>query len=237
MQYQMLEWDTEFFGVTVARITEPVLNEPELSDILVELKAKNAGLVYWPSSRELETEVVKRFSGYLADNKTTFAMDFRILNCEEFVSTDIVEAYTQSMPIKDIEDLAIQSGEYSRFAVDQNIPREKFVALYKIWIHRSLRKEIAQEVLVIRDDERVVGMVTLGNKDGRGDIGLIAVGRNHRGKQYGEKLVRAAQRWFVKNGYEFGQVVTQGMNSPACNLYRKCGYSVEKVEFFYHFWL
>lgn len=38
MQYQILDWDTNFFGVTVARINEPVLNELKLSDILFELK-------------------------------------------------------------------------------------------------------------------------------------------------------------------------------------------------------
>jgi len=214
MQYQILDWDTDFFGVTVARINEPILNEIKLSDILLELKAEGVTLVYWPSSQKFEKEIVKRLGGILADNKTTFSMGFRSLNIEDCVSTDIVEVYNESMPIKDIEDLAIQSGEYSRFAVDQNIPLEKFVALYNIWIKRSLRKEIAEEVLVIREDKRVVGMVTLGNKNGRGDIGLIAVDRNYRGKQYGEKLVRAAQRWFVKHGYEFGQVVTQGMNTP-----------------------
>ena len=237
MQYQILDWDSDFFSVTVARITEPVLNEQKLSELHSELKAKGVNLVYWPSSREFEGEIVKRFGGILADTKMTFAMDFRSLNPEEFVSTDIVQAYTQSMPISDLEDLAIQSGEYSRFVVDQNIPRDKFVSLYNIWINRSLSKDIAEEVLVIREGKRVVGMVTLGNKNGRGDIGLIAVDRNCRGKQYGEKLVRAAQRWFIENGYGFGQVVTQGMNIPACNLYKKCGYSVEKVEYFYHFWL
>ena len=237
MQYQILNWDTDFFGVTVARITEPVLNELEVSDILLELKAKGVHLVYWPSSCELKGEFVKRFGGRLVDNKMTFAMDLRRLSSDEFISTDIVEAYTQSMPIRDIEGLAIQSGEYSRFGVDHNIPREKFAALYKIWINRSLRKEIAEEVLVIREGDRVVGMVTLGNKNGRGDIGLIAVDKNYRGKKFGEKLVRAAQKWFVKNGYEYGQVVTQGMNIPACNLYKKCGYSIQTVEYYYHFWL
>lgn len=236
MQYQMLDWDTNFFGMAVARITEPDLNEQELSDTLAELKAKGVALAYWPSIRECGKDAIKQFGGNLADNKTTFAMDFRALSFGEVVSTDIVESYTQSMPLKEIEDLAIQSGEYSRFAVDRNIPRDKFVALYSLWINRSLRKEIAEEVLVIREGERVVGLVTLGDKNGRGDIGLIAVDRNYRGKKYGEKLVRAAQRWFVKNGYEFGQVVTQGMNLPACNLYKKCGYSVENVEYFYHFW-
>ena len=237
MQYQMLDWDTDFFGVKVARINELSLNQNHLSEFFSELKTKGVNLIYWPSSQEIEEVIVKRYNGILADKKTIFAVDLGSLNFEKFISTDIVEPFTQSMSVSDLQDLAIQSGEYSRFSVDEKIPREKFVGLYNIWINRSLSKEIAEEVLVIRDGKRVAGMVTLGNKNGRGDIGLIAVDGNYRGKQYGEKLVRAAQGWFVKNGYEFGQVVTQGTNVPACNLYKKCDYSIEKVEYFYHFWL
>lgn len=237
MQYQILEWDTVFFGITVARINEPDLDDLELSEILSELKTKDVSLVYYPSSRELEDIIVSLYGGILVDRKTTFTTDFKHLNYDEYISTDIVEPFTSLMSIQEIESLSIQSGEYSRFVVDKRISREKFVSLYNIWINRSLQKEIAEEVLVIRDSERIVGMVTLENQNGRGDIGLIAVDRDYRGKQYGLKLVHAAQHWFIKNRYQFGQVVTQGANVPACNLYKKCGYSVESIEYLYHFWL
>ena len=235
MKCEMLDWDSDFFGVKVARITEPVLTSEELTSILAELKHKRVELVYWPSRNECDCDEMKRLCGHLVDNKTTFVIDFRRLDWDALISTDIVEPYSQSMPITDMEDLAVQSGEYSRFAVDPRFPRETFVALYQTWIDRSLRKEIASEVLVIREASRIVGMVTIGEKDGRGDIGLIAVETKCWGKKYGEKLVRAAQRWFVKNGYLFGQVVTQGKNTPACNLYKKCGYSIERVGIFLSF--
>jgi dTDP-4-amino-4,6-dideoxy-D-galactose acyltransferase len=237
MPYQMLDWDSELLNLAVARIDDPAINAQELLVSLSELKQKHVRLVYWSSDKECNDEILKRFSGILADRKTTFVIDLRTVDFSLCVPFDDVEPYTPGMPISDIHDLAIQSGEHSRFAVDPNIPRDRFIALYNIWMTRSLGKEIAGEVLVIREGNRVVGMVTLGEKKGRGDIGLIAVDRNSRGKKYGEKLVRASQQWFVKHGYEFGQVVTQGTNISACNLYRKCGYSVEKVEYFYHFWL
>lgn len=237
MRYQILDWDSDFFGVKVARITQPNINVHELSDILSELKHERVRFVYWSSDRECENTVVNNLCGNLTDMKTTFAIDLSSLSFDKSFPTDIVESYTQSMPIADIENLAIQSGEYSRFSVDPNISREKFVALYKIWINRSLYKEIAAEVLVIREGDQIAGMVTLGEKNGRGDIGLIGVDSNYRRKKYGEKLVHAAQRWFLTNGYKCGQVVTQGFNIPACNLYKKCGYFVENVEYFYHFWL
>lgn len=236
LEYQILDWDSNFFGFSVARINNPNLAKEKLVNSLSDLSLKGIKLIYWPASNEYSENEITDLGGSLVDLKTTFKMDFDGVNPEDFISTDEVEAYSDSMPFESFEELAVQSGEYSRFAVDPRIPREKFFELYRIWIARSLKKEIAREVLVLRESNRVVGMVTLGEKDGRGDIGLIAVDASSRGKSYGEKLVRSAQRWFIKNGYTVGQVVTQGNNIPPCMLYKKCGYSVEKVEYFYHFW-
>jgi dTDP-4-amino-4,6-dideoxy-D-galactose acyltransferase len=237
LYYQILDWDSAFFGVGVANISDAILSVEELTGVLAELKNKSVKLVYWASERGLDDGQAAKLCGHLVDIRTTFVANFRCLDPRDVIRTDIVEVYSSSMPVSELEDLAIQSGEYSRFAADPCLPREKFVSLYKIWINRSLRKEVANETLVIRDAHRVVGMVTLAEKDGRGDIGLLAVDATCRRKHYGESLVRAAQKWFIKNGYELGQVVTQGKNIAACNLYKKCNYSVESIQYFYHFWL
>jgi dTDP-4-amino-4,6-dideoxy-D-galactose acyltransferase len=80
-------------------------------------------------------------------------------------------------------------------------------------------------------------MVTVGEKQGRGDIGLLAVAAGMQGSNVGVSLVRAAREWARRKGYRLAQVVTQGENVPACRLYEKCGYAIDKVEHFYHFWI
>lgn len=237
MRYEVLEWDSSFFGMKVGRINEGELSSLDLSKLLLTMKEEGFKLVYWPSNGEVSFELGDDTDGFLADKKVTYTTNFLTLNPSSFISTDIVEVFSRDMSVSDIENLAIQSGKYSRFSVDPKLSNKKFVELYKIWITRSLNKEIASEVLLIRDGDKVAGMVTLGSKGERGDIGLIAVDAEYRGRGYGEILVRAAQEWFLLNGYELGQVVTQGENNPACNLYEKCGYKVESTEFFYHFWL
>jgi len=237
MRFAVLDWDTAFFGVKIARIDSPLLTTSQLAETLSELKGSAVELVYWPSARECNFAEMKRLGGYLLDTKTTFLVDPRADGPKGPVLAEGVELYAKSMPLSDLEALAVQGGEHSRFARDPRVPREKFVALYKSWIGRSVAKEIAREVLVIREGDRVVGMVTLGERDGRGEIGLIAVDTNSRGRGYGRKLVHAAQRWFANEQLVLGQVVTQGKNLEACSLYASCGYSVEKVEYFYHFWL
>ncbi|MCK4978743.1 MAG: GNAT family N-acetyltransferase [Candidatus Delongbacteria bacterium] len=236
MNYQILDWDSNLFGIKVAKIIEPDLSADEIKSILCELKQKSVELVYWASDKKCNDEI-KQLEGRLVDIKTTFIADLSNLSSQNNDLTDIVEPYSRSMPIVDLEDLAIQSGEFSRFAVDPNFKRTNFIALYKIWINKSINKEIAKQVLVIKEYNKIIGMITLGEKNGRGDIGLLAVCKNYRGKGYGEKLVSAAQSWFIQNGYTTGQVVTQDKNISACNFYKKYGYSVDKIEYFYHFWL
>ena len=80
-------------------------------------------------------------------------------------------------------------------------------------------------------------MITVGEKNDRGDIGLLAVHENYRGQRLGMKLVRAAQAYFIDQGYQFSQVVTQVENAAACKLYEKCDYVKESIVNFYHFWL
>lgn len=237
MSYSILDWDSDFFGLKVAKIHDPLLSLEEVKKLLFSLKIDNVDLVYWPSKEKIEKSEEKNLGGILADEKTTFLINFSELQNNKHTFQYGIDFYEEKMPMSDFYSLAIQSGKYSRFSVDGKIPEEKFHDLYKTWIARSLRKDISKEVLVIQDENKVIGMVTIGEKDGRGDIGLIAVDEKFRGKRYGEKLVNAAQGWFVDNGYKYGQVVTQGANIPACNLYRRCGYFVEKVEYFYHFWL
>lgn len=237
MHYHILEWDSDFFKMSIARIAASSLKKEQMKDVLVDLQNKGVKLVYWPAAAELEAGEARRLGGQLVDLKTTFVVDCRSVNLDTLPPAGLVEAYSPSMPVGDLEALAIQSGEYSRFAIDPQFPREKFIELYKIWIDNSLKKKIAKEVLVIREGERVIAMETLGEKNGRGDIGLIAVETAFRGRKYGETLVRSAQSWFIHNGYQYGQVVTQGKNRAACNLYRKCGFAIEKVEYYYHFWL
>lgn len=236
-QCKVLDWDSALFGIPVALVHQPHLTAEELTRVIAGLKRQQIRLVYWPTDREIEPALVQPLGGLLVSRKVTFVIDFRLANCGAIPPAASVESFTDAMSAADLENLAVQSSAYSRFSLDPHFPGEKTVSLYQTWIRRSIRKEIAFEVLVIRDAGRIAAMITLGDKNGRGDIGLLAVDAQYRGRKYGETMVRAAQRSFIARGYKLGQVATQGENIAACRLYTKCGYAMEKVEYYYHFWL
>lgn len=237
-QYQLLSWDSDVFGFPVAKIIPERLSTAALQQNLNELRAQQIRLVYWVSdSQDAASQLAaQQANGILADRKVTYVCQLSAL--KPFPEIDsVVESYSNNDPDEALLELAYLAGLYSRFKVDSEITEQQFKTVYGLWMTNSTHRRIADEVLVINKQQKNVAMVTLGEKNQRGDIGLLAVDPLFHGQQLGTKLVRAAQAWCIQKGYQWGQVVTQQNNLPASALYEKCGYSIEKIENFYHFWL
>jgi ribosomal protein S18 acetylase RimI-like enzyme len=180
------------------------------------------------------------FNGILADRKATFE---RALgdSSEPTSATEglKIESYGDEQPSAELVALAIAAGVHSRFAVDPRIAREKFESLYRVWIERSVRREIAGDVLVARDPiakADLAGMITVKVTDDVGNIGLVAVSESYRGQGVGSRLIEAAHRWMNVRGATKSTVVTQLLNTAACRAYERAGYHIGQVENVYHFW-
>lgn len=237
--FQVLDWDSSFFGFRVARIQPKTLDIQLLSGILDQLREERVSLAYWATDPEdaPSQEDVKNLNGFLADKKVTYVVDLpRQLGALPFHKQQIME-YALDAPNESLNNLALQSGEYSRFRTDPKIPVHKFEALYRLWINNSVNKKIAETVFVWQEYDQTAGMITVGTKNGRGDIGLLAVDSSFRGRKIGENLMTVAESWFIQKGHQKAQVVTQMVNKNACRFYEKCGYSLESVDYVYHFWL
>ena len=238
--FTILDWDSNFFGFRVGRILPTCLDASHLKLILDELRREKVTLAYWASDSESpESEAAgNSLGGFLADRKTTYLLDHGKLDKDSIGNLQPVVEYGVATASEDLEQLAIQSGAYSRFKVDPRIPTERFEELYRLWIRGSVSKRLADAVMVVQgSNDKVVGMVTLGQKNGRGDIGLIAVDSDSRGIGYGRVLVNSSLMFFLSEGYKYSQVVTQGDNVPVCSLYESVGYTLEKCENLFHFWL
>lgn len=236
METRYLDWDSQFFGFKTARILPAALEQAELNRFLDNLRKQGTRLVYWGARSEPPFDVI-HLGGRLVDRKTTFEMELPAAINHDTVSGISILPY-QSGPAEEILfELALQAGEYSRFARDPQFPREKFQALYREWMRKSLSGELADAVLTAGNADQPLGMVTLSARGDQGEIGLIAVDATARGQHIGAALVRAAQTWYLERGLKRARVVTQGENIPACRLYAKCGYNISEVEYLYHFWL
>ncbi|MDX1965373.1 MAG: GNAT family N-acetyltransferase [Pirellulales bacterium] len=255
-------WDSRHFGWQVGRITAAELSDAELANLLTAMRAGGFALVYWPTraDRVPAEKILAEFAGQLVDCKTTFSMTLpRVAAIASTSPTPeqqltpganfnqtiwaagglyYVKSYPQLFPCEDLYQLAVAAGQCSRFAVDANIPVDKFQELYKIWIERSVKGELANAVLAAyrADSAQPRGIVTISVKEAVGQIDLIAVAESERGRGLGQLLLTAAEQWMLGQSCHTASVVTQRHNLPACRLYEKHGFSLAKRENYYHFW-
>ncbi len=231
-----LDWDSQFFGYPVGKI-EPLHLSPEnLKAILANLRGK-IKLAYWfvDPKDKISNEAAKENGGFLLDRKTTYLRSVprkMVSKKDSHIKSILGRPLNRELCL-----LALEAGEHSRFKLDPNCDGSEFEKLYIEWIRKSLSGEIAKDVLVYREKGRQVGFITLGEKGGRCNIGLIAVSPEFRTKGIGKKLIESSLKKAGGWGYRKMDVVTQGDNIAACKFYEQLGFKLESVVNVYHFWL
>ncbi len=235
--YHILSWDSDFLGFKTAKVNASELDIYSANHLIESMKYEGVKLVYWEvmPQDQISIDTAQNLNAFLADEKTTYFMNLdklNVLNSQE----NIVE-YTENQVTEELNQIAIQTAEYSRFKVDSHFENEVYKKLYLIWIERSVKREIAENVLVFKSNDQIGGLITLARKNDTGIISLLGVHQNFRGQNIGTKLVNATIAYFQSNGIYKLEVVTQKANTPACRFYEKCGFNVQSVVRYYHLWL
>jgi len=231
-----LSWDTHFFGFGVGKVIAHNLTSKLLEKIIQQMKDHNYKLVYCfvDPNDSLSNKSLKAENFELVDEKVTYVMG--IIENEKKLPSNINSIINNPINEK-LLSLALLSGEYSRFKIDKHFPRHTLERLYKKWLENSLNREIAKDVLVYIEDDKEVGFLTLGEKNRRADIGLLAVNKYYRGKGIGTKLIHSACYIASKMNFTQIQVVTQKSNEGACIFYEKVGFTKDRIDNIYHIWL
>jgi dTDP-4-amino-4,6-dideoxy-D-galactose acyltransferase len=237
--FDILPWDTDVFGFPVARFRDSVRSAESLARAIELLRDRAVHLAYYafPWDDAGLRDIARAQGGRLVDRKVTYSAA-----CSEIVAeppsagVDVVR-YEPDEPDETLIRLARQSGEYSRFRTDPRVEPRVFEHIYDAWIRNSANRTMADDVFVARIDGITAGLVTVGERCGRGDIGLLAVDARARRRGVGRALVARARDWTLSRGMSAAQVVTQGENTAACALYEACGYRAEQVLAVFHFWL
>lgn len=236
-KYELLEWDSNFFDFKVAKITDKKINKVELEKIINKLKKIHTKLVYWAASINNEdlSIIEKTNNAFLTGQKVIYVKNINTAhNSSNNRSSFKIEKYKENKPEQELIDLVIDGAEYSRFYVDPKITKKQYEELHKLWITNSVKDN---DLFVSRDKNKIIGFVSLNQKNNRGNIDFIAVDKLFRGKGLATALLNQAHQWFSENKYKQVQAVTQKENDASCKMYEKIGYVIEKTENFYHFWI
>lgn len=233
----LLNWDSDFFRKKIGYVNYE--KGIDIQSIIEDAKASNYNLLYVFSKEDISVGLlhVKNVIGMKVDRKVEYSIDLSSdsdfdLNCSN------VEDYQSFELVSELEDLAYQSGQFSRFKLDENFDSNDFYRLYYTWIKRSVSREIADSIFINRNEQGIIkSMVTVKYDKNASHIGLIAVDSDSQGKGYGKSIINMC----IKSAKDFGSeklnVATQFQNRNACFFYEKCGFRVENEKNVYHFWL
>lgn len=229
---EKLAWDTDRLGINVGRILPDTLSAPQLATLLRKAQQNQLNLVYWCADPSM-APLALAHQGILVDNKRTYLIDLSAIS----VKKPPYEPVDSPSPDERLLEMAVEIGLKSRFSQDPLLTRTQMVSVYHEWMRNCCRKIAADVVLVLKDKGKIMAMVTLKMKGGRGDIGLLAVAADGRGQGLGTLITQSALSFYQQQGVRSVQVVTQQSNSRACHLYEKCGFTLENEQKFYHFWI
>lgn len=223
MKIKHLEWDSDFFELSVGSI------HIEDEDDFLKEELNKYDLVYIFSQNE-------NLNFKLTDRKVTYKL--RGLQKKETPNFIEIDYYCHNeTAYEELLNLALQSGEYSRFKIDSAFNNNDFVRLYTEWINNSINKTLASHIIIKKQDKKIVGFATLSKKNETlADIGLVAVDENYRGQGIAKELILKTISVAKSIGYDDMQVVTQLDNIPANILYKKFGFKEDSIINIYHYW-
>ena len=231
MEIRALQWDSDFFGLRIGR-TDILSTEDALflAARREELKQQFELLyVFDPNNIGFNAN-----GAQLVDEKILYSKP-----CEPRKQYAEVSYYQGATPSDDLYRLALVSGGYSRFKLDERLPKGSYERLYNRWIENACPKEgTNKQILTYLDINSIAkGMITIDYQGGLGHIGLVAVDTDAQHQGIGGKIMSTLDGYLFEHGIKTLEVPTQKANTDACRWYEKNGFTVQSRTQIYHWWL
>ena len=238
----LLDWDTQFFGVRIASLhaAAPV-DDAAMRAVLDRCREQRVECLYLRS--DADDDVTLRSAGThgfrFVDVRLTFDLDVTDL-VPRLASPKAIRS-ARATDVAALRAIAAYNHTNTRFYADGRFARERCDELYATWIEKSVNGW-ADAVLVADEGEGAAGYLSIHRRAGKadadafGEIGLVGLARDARGRGLGRELVEEALAWMVRERCRSARVVTQGRNVAAQRLYQACGFRTRAVELWHHRW-
>jgi dTDP-4-amino-4,6-dideoxy-D-galactose acyltransferase len=239
---ELLPWDTEFFHCRIARVCGDTLVPKRAVQIDEWSRSNRIRCLHFLSRADdpptLQTAEEHGFR--LVDIRVT--LELVVMNSKAPLRLDPPAGLTirpvQPADLPGLQATARVVHEETRFFSDPHFSRKRAEDFYSTWITLESQGR-AQTVLVAASAaNQPLGYITchLGTVRPEGQIGLVGVSPEARGKGIGKSLVLAAMDWYRVKGAREVTVVTQGRNLAAQRLYQQCGFLSRDLQLWYHKW-
>jgi dTDP-4-amino-4,6-dideoxy-D-galactose acyltransferase len=239
---ELLPWDTQFFGFPIARVRGDTLG-PEQAVQVDDWSRRNQvrGLYFLARADAPATiQNAERHGFGLVDIRVTF--EHRLANPLSLVGPELPAGThiraVQPADLSDLQALARLGHRDTRFFNDSHFPRQRAEDLYSKWITLEVQGRAQVVFVCASETNQPLGYLSCHWQMTcrEGQIGLVGVSPEVRGRGVGRKLVEAALDWFRTQGAHKVAVVTQGNNRAAQRLYEQCGFLSHELQLWYHKW-
>ena len=135
-----------------------------------------------------------------------------------------------------LQEIARVSHHDSRLYADPHFARARCDDLYARWIERKCEGH-ADAVFVVDTEDGASGYLSCDLPEpGVGQLDLLAVAPQARGRGLAAALTAGALDWFRERGLSRARLVTQGRNANALGHFGRFGFVAERVELWLHRW-
>lgn len=231
METRILQWDSAFFGLRIGRVDlQTDADVVELKNYQEDLR-QQFDLLYIFNLNNVNFSAE---GAQLVDEKILYSKP-----CEPRKQFSDVAFFQGATPSDDLYRLALVSGGYSRFKLDEHLPQGSYERLYNRWIENACPREgTNKQILTFLDTNNITkGMITIDHQGELGHIGLVAVDADAQHQGIGGKIMSTLDGYLFKLGVKTLEVPTQKANTNACRWYEKNGFRIQSKTPIYHWWL
>ncbi len=229
---ERLAWDSDFFGISVARVKTNRLSDADAREAIAWSEANGISCLYFLADAD------DPGTSRAAELHEFRMVDMRVtLDCSAPLTEGVSPAVRPygEYDLAQLREIAREGHVNTRFYWDPGFDRTRCAELYAAWIERSCRGW-AQAVFVAEDDGAPAGYITCHVTGTCASIGLLAVDKSSRGKGLGTQLVQACLSYLRSNAVQAVTVVTQGRNIHSQRLYQAAGFRTRSLGIWYHRW-
>lgn len=239
---ELLPWDSEFWGIPIARVRGRTLTPERLLSIDRWCEERSIACLFFLATFDdpMTVRCAEEGRFHLVDTKITFVRPSERQRPAALEERPPWAAIRQAME-SDMDPLRRIAGASfvdSRFYFDQHFPRDKCGELYERWLVESFNG-FADLILVAVREGTPVGCTTYrspANGENAARSGLLFVAPEAQRRGVARALKLAAVDWYAERQVPFVTTATQGRNVASLVANERCGFVVQSLELWYHKW-
>ena len=234
------EWDSVFFGLSVAKCSPAEIHDVDKS---IKWAMQNKANLLIARCETTNFPVIHRL-----EKKSFLLMDtfvrYRYVFAEKTIENDDGVCDIRPFKSSDIDAIRLVAKRsfkdyFSHFNNDPGLDEDKCDQLYEIWAQNScLDKILADDVLVACLDNYIVGFATLKgiNKNSIEGV-LFGVDPSAQGKGVYRSLMLQAMKWSQRNRYLQMEVDSQIFHYAVQRVWQRLGFEIYTSGHTFHKWL